>query len=72
MGIERARVLEIHAPGGAVGAGYLIGDRLVLTAGAGRGPAEVRPAGSATWLATSPVWSSPAGAVVLELDDPAC
>ena len=71
MGIERARVLEIHAKGGTVGAGYLIDDRLVLTAGTGRVPAEVRPAGTATWLATSQVWSSPAGAVLLELDDPA-
>lgn len=71
MGIERARVLEIHAKGGTVGTGYLIDDRLVLTAGARGAPAEVRPAGTATWLATSPVWSSPAGAVLLELDDPA-
>ena len=71
MGIERARVLEIHAKGGTVGAGYLIDDRLVLTAGAGHVSAEVRPAGTATWLATSQVWSSPAGAVLLELDDPA-
>lgn len=70
MGIERARVLEIHLRG-TVHAGYLIDDRLVLTAGAGRVPARVRPAGTATWLAASPVWSSPAGAVVLELDDPA-
>ena len=69
MGIERARVMEVHA-GGAVHAGYLIDDRLVLTVGAGRAPADVRPAGAATWLAASPVWSS-AGAVVLELDDPA-
>lgn len=80
MGIERSRVLEVHAMGvsgpgrkaggGTVGAGYLIDDRLVLTAGAGRAPADVRPAGTATWLAASPVWSSPAGAVVLELADP--
>jgi len=73
MGIERSRVLEVHAKGGArgtVGAGYLIDDRLVLTAGVGRAPAEVRPAGTATWLAATPVWSSPAGAVILELDDP--
>lgn len=69
MGIERARVLEVHLRG-AVGAGYLVDDRLVLTAGAGRAPAEVRPAGTATWLRASPVWSSPAGAAVLELDDP--
>lgn len=73
MGIERARVLEVHAKGwgqGTVGAGYLIDDRLVLTAGAVRAPADVRPAGSVTWLATSLVWSSPAGGVILELDDP--
>lgn len=70
MGIERSRVLEVHRERGAVGAGYLIDDRLVLTAGAGRAPAEVRPGGTATWLAASPVWSSPAGAVILELEDP--
>ena len=70
MGIERSRVLEVHRAQGAVGAGYLIDDRLVLTAGAGRARAEVRPAGTATWLAASPVWSSPAGAVILELEDP--
>jgi hypothetical protein len=69
MGIERARVMEVHGHG-RVGAGYLIDDRLVLTAGPGRAPAEVRPAGTATWLTASPVWSSPAGAVVLELDEP--
>jgi len=69
MGIERARVLEVKGPA-AVYAGYLLDDRLVLTAGAGRAT-EVRPAGTATWLAASPVWSSPAGAAVLELDDPA-
>ena len=58
MGIERSRVLEVHRAQGAVGAGYLIDDRLVLTAGAGRARAEVRPAGTATWLAASPVWST--------------
>lgn len=70
MGIERARVMEVHPKGGAVGAGYLIDDRLVLTAGSGRAPADVRPAATATWLAASPVWSSPAGAVLLELAEP--
>jgi hypothetical protein len=70
MGVERARVLEIDA-GGGVQSGYLLDDRLVLTAGAGRAPARLRPAGSATWLAASPVWSSAAGVAVLELDDPA-
>ncbi|HET7718617.1 MAG TPA: hypothetical protein VFK43_01530 [Acidimicrobiales bacterium] len=69
MGIERSRVLEVHTSG-PVGAGYLIDDRLLLTAGTGRAPAEVRPAGTATWLAAAPVWSSPAGAVILELEDP--
>jgi hypothetical protein len=70
MGVERARVLEIDA-GGGIHSGYLVDDRLVLTAGAGRVPARLRPAGSATWLAASPVWSSAAGVAVLELDDPA-
>lgn len=70
MGIERARVLEVDA-GEGVHAGYLIDDRLVLTAGAGRAPARVRPAGTATWLDASPVWSSPAGAALFALDDPA-
>jgi hypothetical protein len=69
MGIERARVMEVQVPG-AVVAGYLVDDRLVLTAGAGRTPAKVRPAGSATWLAASSAWSSAAGVSVLELDDP--
>ena len=71
MGIERARVMEVDAKGSSVGAGYLLDDRLVLTAGSGRAPADVRPAGTATWLAASPVWSSPAGAVLHALDDPA-
>ena len=77
MGIERARVVEVHAPssaGGTVGSGYVVGDRLVLTAGrvaARTGPSHIRPAGTATWLSAAPVWSSPAaGVAVLELDDP--
>jgi hypothetical protein len=75
MGIARARVVEVHAPAsaaGRVGAGYIIGDRLVLTASrlAGRvGPTAIRPAGTGTWLATSPVWTS-GDAAVLEVDDP--
>lgn len=68
MGIERARVLEVDSRG-VLGAGYLVGDRLVLTSVAG--PADVRRAGTATWIPASPVWSSPAGAAVLEVDDPA-
>lgn len=68
MGIERARVMEVDA--GGVSSGYLLDDRLVLTI-PGRATARVRPAGSATWLAASPVWSSAAGVAVLSLDDPA-
>jgi hypothetical protein len=63
VGIERARVMEIRSGG----AGYLLDDRLVLTAGAG----AVRPAGTGTWVPASRVWTSPAGAALLELDDPA-
>lgn len=62
MGIERARVMEM----GSGGAGYLLDDRLVLTAGAG----AVRPAGTGTWVPTSLVWRGAAGAALLELDDP--
>lgn len=69
MGIERARVLEVHSRG-VVRTGYLLDDRLVLTAGAGPAPAEVRPGGTATWLVASPVWSTPAGVSVLELGEP--
>jgi hypothetical protein len=63
MGIERARVMEMRSGG----AGYLIDDRLVLTAGRGAGP--VRPAGAGTWVPATPVWRS-SGAALLELDDP--
>jgi hypothetical protein len=69
MGVEPARVLEVHA-GATVVAGYLLDDRLVLTAGAGQAPARVRPGGTATWLGASTAWSSPAGVCLLELDDP--
>jgi hypothetical protein len=77
MGVARARVVEVHAPtspSGRVGAGYLIGDRLVLTSGrvAGRsGPSGIRPAGTATWIPSTVVWTSPSGdAAALEVDDP--
>ncbi len=72
MGIERARVVEVRARAGA-GSGYLVGDRLVLTAAgvAGRsGPAEVRPAGTGRWVAASVVWSGASGGAVLDVDDP--
>jgi hypothetical protein len=70
MGIERARVVEVDADG-RVGAGYVIGDRLVLTGGR-RKPKAVRPASTATWMPSSLVWRAPSGdAAVLEIDDPA-
>lgn len=68
MGIERARVVEVHASG-RVGAGYLIGERLVLTAG-GLAGGDVRPAGTATWYPASPVWTAKSvGAALLEADE---
>jgi len=72
MGIERARVVEVHAQSSASGrvcSGYLIGDRLVLTAGP-HASAHVRPASTAVWLPASRVWSEPSGDVaILEIDD---
>ena len=76
MGIERARVVEVHSQTSATGvcAGYLIADRLVLTAGgvAGRqGAADVRPASTAVWCSASQVWAAASGDVaILEIDDP--
>lgn len=77
MGIERARVVEVHSPAsatGRVGSGYLIGDRLVLTTAgvAGRtGPTDVRPAATGVWRACALQWSDPSGGVaVLEVDEP--
>ena len=75
MGIERARVAEVHGPTsatGRAGSGYFVTDRLVLTAGTvtgRRGPTDVRPAGGGTWLAASVAWMAEAGdAALLELD----
>ena len=77
MGIERARVVEVHARTSATGrvcSGYLVADRLVLTAGAGAGVPgsfDVRPASTAAWCSASPVWLAASGAVaILEIDDP--
>ncbi|MDQ6724646.1 MAG: hypothetical protein M3066_00485 [Actinomycetota bacterium] len=77
MGIERARVVEVHArdsPTGRVGAGYQVSDRLVLTSAgiAGRiGPTSVRPGGTAVWAGSSVVWrSGDGGAAVLDVVDP--
>ena len=77
MGIERARVVEVYSAAstsGRVGSGYLVSDRLVLTAGAaaGRdGSTDVRRAGSGGWVAASAVWfAADADAAVLELDAP--
>src|SRR5947209_20505854 len=74
MGIERARVVEVHAStpaGRRVAAGYLIGERRVLTAGDVVGPrTAVRPAGTVTWYAASLVWSAASGeAAIVELDE---
>ena len=72
MGIERARVVEVHSKSSAtarVCSGYLVADNLVLTAG-GHGPAEVRPASTAVWCSASRVWSAASGDVaILEIDD---
>ncbi len=77
MGIERARVVEVHSGTsvtGRVGSGYQISDRLVLTHGgivARTGPTDVRPAGTAAWVTASLVWSGLGGdAAVLEVDEP--
>ena len=76
MGIERSKVVEVHAqtsPAGSVGTGYVVGDRLVLTSArhvGRRGPTSLRPAGTGPWLSASTVWSSEdAGASLLEVDD---
>lgn len=78
MGIERARVVEVYAPSSVsrrVGSGYVVGDRLVLTAGGlvgTDGPTRIRPAGTATWLGSAVVWAAPSGtAAVVEIEDPA-
>ena len=72
MGIERARVVEVHSTSSAtarVCSGYLFADNLVLTAG-GQGSAEVRPASTAVWCSASRVWSDASGDVaILEVDD---
>jgi hypothetical protein len=77
MGIERARVVEVHSAAsrsGHVGSGYLVSDRLVLTAGAVAGPGmttDVRRAGTGPWVPASAVWvAAEADAAVLELDEP--
>ena len=77
MGIERARVVEVHSQASSTGrvcSGYLIADRLVLTAGGGggrQGAADVRPASTAVWCSASRVWSAASGdAAILEIDDP--
>ena len=77
MGIERARVVEVHAQTSATrraGSGYQISDRLVLTHGGvvgGDGRTDVRPAGTAVWVPASVVWRARAGDVaVLEVDEP--
>ncbi len=72
MGVERARVVEVHSTG-RTGSGYLIGGGLVLTAGAvaaGQKATHVRPSGTAVWYPATPVWTSTTGDVALvALDD---
>jgi len=75
MGIERARVVEVFgagSPAGAAGAGYLIGERLVLTAGDVAGPTatEVRVGATVDWCRATTVWSAPAGVAIVEADEP--
>jgi hypothetical protein len=76
MGIERARVVEVHGPtsaAGRVGSGYFVDDRHVLTARSvvgRRGVTDVRPSGTVAWMSATPVWSSRSGdAALLEVDD---
>ena len=76
MGIERARVVEVHgdtSPAGTVGSGYFVTDRLVLTWAGNTGGQEstaVRPAGTGPWVPATEAWtSSTAGATLLEVDD---
>ena len=66
MGIERARVVEVHpqAATGRVCSGYLIGDHLVLTAGM-PGTVDVRPASTAVWCTASRVWADASGEVAI-------
>ncbi len=77
MGIERARVVEVHAADPTAsrgGSGYQIDDRLVLTCAGvvGRGgEAVVRAAGTAPWVPAEVVWRDEgAGAALVEVDDP--
>ena len=76
MGIERARVVEVHAdtsPTGAVGTGYVVTDRLVLTCARNvgrRGPTALRSAATGPWLPATTVWTSEvADAALLEVDE---
>jgi hypothetical protein len=76
MGIERAKVVEVHAEtsaAGSVGSGYLVGDGLVLACARNvgrRGPTAVRPASTGPWLPASVVWrSNTSDAALLEVDD---
>ena len=77
MGIERARVVEVHsgdAARGRVVSGYQISGALVLTCGGSvdrRGRVGVRPAGTAVWLDGEVVWTAPSGsAAVVVVEDP--
>ena len=70
------RVMEVLGPpGGRRGSGYLISDRLVLTARhvVDDAPADrfrVRALGSADWLDARRVWRGDRDAALLKLDAP--
>src|SRR2546423_1023504 len=74
MGIERARVVEVHtagSPAGGVATGYLVGEGLVLTVRdvVGLAP-EVGVAGTVAWCPGRPVWSAASGgAAIVEVDE---
>lgn len=77
-GLDAERVVEVFASGASgagdsFGSGYLVSDRLVLTAGhvvdAARGPCEVRTLGTHEWVAATVVWrGSDCDAALLEAE----
>ncbi|HEX6354938.1 tetratricopeptide repeat protein [Actinophytocola sp.] len=56
--MDRHRIMELWTSAGKVGTGYLVADRLVLTAYhvAAEGTVDVRPLGSATWTTAKLAW----------------
>jgi len=78
--VRRERVVELLGPGGAgtrrgFGSGYLLDERLLLTAGhvaeAGEGGFEARPLGWERWVAARRIWrGKECDAALLELSEP--